>query len=95
LRKLLAMPTSPAVVLLHAYAWFKPEPTVGVFYSNAERDLNELAGYYGLPVVSVKGCCFQAMQQGVPGFQVQAEAVQLQYVGLGVQISCKQIAQVD
>jgi hypothetical protein len=64
------MPTSPAVVLLHAYAWFKPEPTFGVFYSNAERDLNELAGYYDLPVVSVKGCCYQAMQQGVPGFQV-------------------------
>lgn len=64
------MPTSPAVVLLHAYAWFRPEPTFGVFYSNSERDLNELAGYYGLPVVSVKGCCFQAMQQGVPGFQV-------------------------
>lgn len=72
LRKLLSMPTSPAVVLLHAYAWFRPEPTFGVFYSNSERDLNELAGYYGLPVVSVKGCCFQAMQQGVPGFQVHA-----------------------
>lgn len=73
LRKLLSMPNSPAVLLLHAYAWFKEDPAIGTFYSNAERDLNELAAYYQLPVVSVKGCCFEAMQEGVPGFQVSAQ----------------------
>lgn len=70
IRKLLALPSAPAVVLLHAYAWFKPDPAEGVYYSNAERDLSELASYYGLPSLSVKSCCYEAMLQGMPGFQV-------------------------
>lgn len=70
LRKLLAMPNAPAVVLLHAYAWLRPDPVEGSFYSNAEAELEEFARYYGLQSVSVKGCCYEAMRKALPGFQV-------------------------
>jgi hypothetical protein len=56
---------------MHSYAWFKPEPHLGNFYNNAERDFNELAEYYGLPAVSVKSCCYEAMRNAEPGFQVR------------------------
>lgn len=42
----------------------------GTYYINAERDLNELATYYNMPSLSVKSCCYEAMLQAVPGFQV-------------------------
>jgi hypothetical protein len=71
LRKALSLPNNPAVLLMHSYAWFKPEPHLGNFYSNAERDFNELAEYYGLPAVSVKSCCHEAMRNAEPGFQVR------------------------
>eukprot|EP00775_Hariotina_reticulata_P012114 gene12114-12253_t len=70
LRKLLAMPNNPAVLLLHSYAWFRADMGVGLFFNNAERDFSELALYYGLPSVSVKACCHEAMRDAVPGFQV-------------------------
>lgn len=71
LRKALSLPNNPAVLLMHSYAWFKPEPHLGNFYNNAERDFNELAEYYGLPAVSVKSCCYEAMRNAEPGFQVR------------------------
>jgi hypothetical protein len=71
LRKVLSLPNAPAVILLHAYAWFRPDPGPGAFYSNAERDFNEFAEYYGLPAVSVKSCCHAAMRANEPGFQVR------------------------
>lgn len=70
LRKVLSLPNNPAVILVHSYAWFKADPHQGTFYNNAERDYNELAEYYGLPAVSVKSCCFEAMRNDEPGFQV-------------------------
>jgi hypothetical protein len=70
LRKVLSLPNNPAVILVHAYAWFKPEPHLGNFYNNAERDYNEMAEYYGLPAVSVKSCCYESMRNAEPGFQV-------------------------
>lgn len=70
LRKVLSLPNNPAVVLVHAYAWHRPDPFLGNFYNNAERDYNELAEYYGLPAVSVKSCCYEAMRNAEPGFQV-------------------------
>lgn len=70
LRKVLSLPNNPAVVLVHAYAWHRPDPFLGNFYNNAERDYNELAEYYGLTAVSVKSCCYEAMRNAEPGFQV-------------------------
>lgn len=67
---MLSLPNNPAVILLHAYAWFKADPKQGSFYNNAERDFNEMAEYYGLPAVSVKSCCYAAMRENEPGFQV-------------------------
>jgi hypothetical protein len=64
------MPNNPAVLLLHSYAWLYADLGQGVFFSNAERDFTELALYYGLPSVSVKACCYEAMRDAVPGFQV-------------------------
>lgn len=75
LRKVLSLPNHPAVILLHAYAWLKPDPHMGNFYNNAERDFNEMAEYYGLPAVSVKSCCYEAMRNAEPGFQVCVLAV--------------------
>jgi len=69
LRKLLAMPTQ-LLVLLHSHAWLEVDLGQGVFFNNAERDFSELALYYGLPSVSVKACCYEAMRHAVPGFQV-------------------------
>lgn len=67
---MLSLPSRPAVILLHAYAWLKADPAQGTFYNTAERDFNELAEYYSLPAVSVKGCCYAAMRANEPGFQV-------------------------
>lgn len=35
LRKLLLLPSRPAVVLLHAYAWLRPSLGQGLYYNNA------------------------------------------------------------
>lgn len=70
LRKVLSLPNNPAVILLHGYAWFRADPYQGNFYNSAERDYNDMAEYYGLPAVSVKSCCYEAMRNAEPGFQV-------------------------
>ena len=68
LRKLLAFPRSPAVVLLHHFSWhMHPKLT---FWSNAEREFNEFALYYGLPTLSVKAATYHLMAADVDGFSV-------------------------
>ncbi len=44
LRKLLAMPGRPAVVLLH---WWSPYINRHAFYASAEDGINTIAAYYG------------------------------------------------
>ncbi|KXZ49521.1 hypothetical protein GPECTOR_21g747 [Gonium pectorale] len=50
-RKVLSLPSRPAVVLVNMYA---AGAAKGRYWHNAERDFNELASYYGLPSVSLK-----------------------------------------
>ena len=74
LRSLLSLPRRPAVVLVHSYMWARsdaPYGRPGTYYSSAERELSELASYYGLPSVSVRGAAFHAMRAGEPCFQVR------------------------
>ena len=47
LRKLLAMPGRPAVLLLH---WWSPYINRHAFFATAEDGINTIAAYYGAPV---------------------------------------------
>ncbi|EFJ49699.1 hypothetical protein VOLCADRAFT_89682 [Volvox carteri f. nagariensis] len=51
LRKLLRLPSKPAVVLVNMYA---VAPASNTYHHTAERDFGELAPYYSLPSVSLK-----------------------------------------
>lgn len=69
LRQLLRYPRRPAVALLQSYSYFwhrKQEPQHGYYWAGPERELNEIGGYYRLPVLSesVKACCYHLMRQG-------------------------------
>ncbi|KAG2500335.1 hypothetical protein HYH03_001911 [Edaphochlamys debaryana] len=57
LRKVLALPSRPAVVLVHMYAH---EAAEGRFYHTAQRDIGELGMLYGLPAVSLRDAVLPA-----------------------------------
>eukprot|EP00798_Chlamydomonas_sp_ICE-L_P000444 gene444-1844_t len=63
IRKLLNYPRRPAVLLLHAYTWFRVVPFSGAFWTSCERDFHEFAMYYKLPEVSVKASCWKLMDE--------------------------------
>ena len=70
LRKLLALPHKPAVVLMHHFCPLcDPKFT---YWGNAERELDEFASYYGLPTLSIKAATHHLMAADVTGFSVAA-----------------------
>ncbi|KAG2492246.1 hypothetical protein HYH03_009488 [Edaphochlamys debaryana] len=58
-RKALELPSRPAVVLVHFFAWDHGEAP---YWATAERDLDEFASYYGIPSVSLRAAMFPARQ---------------------------------
>ncbi|KAL4437433.1 hypothetical protein ABPG75_004572 [Micractinium tetrahymenae] len=73
LRRLRRLPSRPAVVQLHYYAWWlsgTDGKQQGVFYSPpAEAQLDVLSQYYDIPAVSLRAAAYPLMQAGVPGFK--------------------------
>lgn len=75
IRRLLALPGQPAVVLLHHYAWWMSTGDGrkgGLFYREPEGQHTAMAHYYDLPSVSVRAATWRLMQAGVEGFKVRA-----------------------
>ncbi|KAL4427831.1 hypothetical protein ABPG75_001920 [Micractinium tetrahymenae] len=73
LRKLARMPRSPAVVVLHHYAWHYSRGdgvAAGLFYRPAESQLSTLAQYYDLPSPSLRNALYPLMQADVAPFKV-------------------------
>ncbi|KAL4442048.1 hypothetical protein ABPG77_011309 [Micractinium sp. CCAP 211/92] len=73
LRKLARMPRSPAVVVLHHYAWHYSRGDgvpAGLFYRPAESQLSTLAQYYDLPSPSLRNALYPLMQADVAPFKV-------------------------
>ncbi|KAL4431448.1 hypothetical protein ABPG75_006704 [Micractinium tetrahymenae] len=73
LRRLLALPSSPALVLQQHYSWFLAAgdgQEAGLFYNNSESTFHWLAQYYDLPSMSLRVAAWRLMQQGVEGFKV-------------------------
>lgn len=73
LRRLLAYPSSPAVVLLHHYPWWKAEGdglTRGLFYREPEGQMTTFSQYYDIPSLSLRAAAWQLMAAGIPGFKV-------------------------
>ncbi|KAL4421750.1 hypothetical protein ABPG77_009733 [Micractinium sp. CCAP 211/92] len=73
LRRLLALPASPAVVLLQHYSWYLAAgdgQQAGLFYNNPESSFNWLAQYYDVPSMSLRAAAWRLMQQGIEGFKV-------------------------
>jgi hypothetical protein len=64
LRKLLAYPNRPALIMLHAYSWHKLLPFIGAFYSGHEAELHEFALFYRIPELSLKAAVYPLMVQG-------------------------------
>lgn len=75
IRRLLALPGRPAVVLLHHYAWWMAGGDGlkgGLFYREPEGQHTALAHYYDLPSVSVRAAVWRLMLAGIDGFKVGA-----------------------
>ncbi|KAI7842797.1 hypothetical protein COHA_003543 [Chlorella ohadii] len=73
LRRLLLLPSKPAVILLQAYPWwmsFGDGFWQGLYYREPETELTVLGQYYDLPVVSVRAAAWRLMQAGIEGFKV-------------------------
>ncbi|GIL73972.1 hypothetical protein Vretimale_5088 [Volvox reticuliferus] len=62
-RKVLDLPTRPAVVLVNMFAM---GPSYGKYWYTAERDFMEFATYYSLPAVSLKAAVLPAAYAGGP-----------------------------
>ncbi|GLC57261.1 hypothetical protein PLESTB_001205200 [Pleodorina starrii] len=60
-RKVLNLPSRPAVVLVNMYAM---GPGKGKYWYSAERDFSEFATYYGLPSVSLKAAVLPSAYVG-------------------------------
>ncbi|KAI3430747.1 hypothetical protein D9Q98_009159 [Chlorella vulgaris] len=70
-RKALRLPSRPAVLLLHSYAWyyaFGDGATGGLFYPITEGHLTMLSQYYDVPALSVRTATWRLMQAGIQGF---------------------------
>ncbi|KAG2422480.1 hypothetical protein HXX76_016004 [Chlamydomonas incerta] len=75
LRKLLVLPSRPAVVLVNMYAHNAPAPDGSgccKFWNNAERDFTELAAHYGLPSVSLKAAVWADTAANTSGSEALA-----------------------
>ncbi|PRW60464.1 expressed protein isoform A [Chlorella sorokiniana] len=72
LRKLLRMPHSPAVIVLHHYGWYHSAGdgiTAGLFYRDAETHLSTMAQYYDMPSPSLRNAVYQEMQADIAPFK--------------------------
>ncbi|KAL4421052.1 hypothetical protein ABPG77_007527 [Micractinium sp. CCAP 211/92] len=73
LRKLLKLPSRPAVIQVHHYAWWRAEgdgADAGLFYfPAAEAQLTVMSQYYDIPALSLRSAVFPLLQAGVPGFK--------------------------
>lgn len=83
LRKLLALPHRPAVVLLHHYCYLPPtldEATRGRFdyLEPAETSAAFIGQYYDVPSLSVRAASYPLMHANVSGFQVDHAAGDLE-----------------
>eukprot|EP00887_Chlorella_sp_A99_P007655 scaffold20.g7655.t1 len=74
LRKLLAMPSRPAVLMLHHWCHYvaeRADGTRGAFEKpDTEGDYTLLAQYYDIPALSVRAAALPLMRAGVRGFRV-------------------------
>ncbi|PSC73416.1 hypothetical protein C2E20_3417 [Micractinium conductrix] len=73
IRRLLALPGRPAVMLLHHYAWWMSKGDGlwgGLFYKEPEAQHTTFAHYYDLPSVSLRAAAWRLMEAGVEGFKV-------------------------
>lgn len=73
LRKLARMPHTPAVIVLHHYAWHYSRGdgvAAGLFYRPAESQLSTLAQYYDFPSPSLRNALYPLMQADVAPFKV-------------------------
>ncbi|PSC68081.1 hypothetical protein C2E20_8267 [Micractinium conductrix] len=78
LRRLLALPGRPAVIMLHHYGWWEAAGDGldrGLYYRQPEADLTTLAQYYDVPAVSVRAATYHLMQAGVRKFKVNRVAM--------------------
>lgn len=73
LRKLLKLPGRPALLQLHAYAWWRADgdgADQGLFYApHAESQLGVMAQYYDMPSVSLRSAVHRLMAAGIRGFK--------------------------
>ncbi|KAI7842255.1 hypothetical protein COHA_003896 [Chlorella ohadii] len=72
LRKLLRMPRSPAVVVLHHYGWYHSAGdgiSAGLYYRAAETHLSTMAQYYDIPSPSLRNAVYQEMQADIAPFK--------------------------
>ncbi|KAI7846460.1 hypothetical protein COHA_000070 [Chlorella ohadii] len=72
MRKLLALPNKPAVVVLNHYGWLvcrQPGSNLASYACSAENDFNVLGQYYGLPSLSIRAAAYHLMAQNVSGYQ--------------------------
>ncbi|KAI7846340.1 hypothetical protein COHA_000177 [Chlorella ohadii] len=73
LRRLLSLDSRPAVVLLHAYQWWRAAGggmTSGFFYKEPEQQLTTLSHYYDVPSLSMRAAAWRSWWDGVDGFKV-------------------------
>ncbi|KAI7846321.1 hypothetical protein COHA_000158 [Chlorella ohadii] len=73
LRRLQAMPSRPAVLLLQMYPWwqaFGDGATQGLYYREPETEMTVLAQYYDMPVVSLRAAAWHLMSAGIEGFKI-------------------------
>lgn len=73
LRKLLKLPSRPAVMQVHHYAWWRAEgdgAAAGLFYfPAAEAQITVMSQYYDIPALSLRSAIFPLLQAGIPGFK--------------------------
>ncbi|EFN58305.1 expressed protein [Chlorella variabilis] len=83
LRKLLRLPASPAVIVLHHYAWFYAYGDgveAGLYYRPAEAQLSTLAQYYDIPAPSVRNALYRMMQADVAPYKARPPLQHLRLV---------------
>lgn len=72
LRKLLALPGQPAVVMVHYYSWwftYGDGLDRGLYYYPGADQMSVFADYYDFPVVNMRAAVWRLMQAGAPGFK--------------------------
>jgi hypothetical protein len=62
IRKILALPHQPAIILVHSYNWMSPP--ISSFYNSIERELYELSLFYDLPAISLKSAVYHELRKG-------------------------------